>query len=267
MASDPSLGELLRKVVSGTQAGAVDVAREGPPSEGEQLSPVEHLPSGDAVPLEGQVSMVSEATVRSSGPLSAPRKVPPVIHGLLPQPPAPHDSLELIPHHDPPGPRPAEASESRRSSVQEPDIVEASAALPPIPEGTLQGMETVPGHGGGEGSAASSSSSEKSPTEERASKNPRLEEPVSTRAPGTPLHRLLRAVKRGRASSDPPEVLPAPPEVARSRSPPTTSSTQPGSEGWTLFAFDEDAMALTLLANRGDEIDVRKLSMAERKLL
>ena len=40
LASEPGLGELLRQVVSGGQAGAVDVSRELPPREDDHLRPV-----------------------------------------------------------------------------------------------------------------------------------------------------------------------------------------------------------------------------------
>ena len=53
LASDPSHGELLRKIVSGAQTGAVDVAREGPPTEGSSpawsISPLERR-----YPLKGK---------------------------------------------------------------------------------------------------------------------------------------------------------------------------------------------------------------------
>ena len=41
LASDPALSTLLRQVISGQRAGAVDVAREGPPPGGSGCEPVE----------------------------------------------------------------------------------------------------------------------------------------------------------------------------------------------------------------------------------
>ncbi|CAE7227094.1 unnamed protein product [Symbiodinium sp. CCMP2456] len=54
LATDPALGELLRQVVSGTQARAIDVAREGPPptSNEEADSAVHRVPDGPEVTEE-----------------------------------------------------------------------------------------------------------------------------------------------------------------------------------------------------------------------
>ena len=48
LASDPALGELLRQVTAGTQARAVDVAREGPPSSDleENQAPIQRASEG-----------------------------------------------------------------------------------------------------------------------------------------------------------------------------------------------------------------------------
>ena len=85
LATDPALGELLRQVTAGSQAKAVDVAREGPPPEDDEaeLHRLHDGPdlSGPAVPLPVL-------------PQQAPQEVPPVPPGLLPPPrllPPPHD--------------------------------------------------------------------------------------------------------------------------------------------------------------------------------
>ena len=49
LATDPEMAELLRKVISGNNAGAVDITREGPPDEGQRLAPVEAESSGEAL--------------------------------------------------------------------------------------------------------------------------------------------------------------------------------------------------------------------------
>ena len=69
LASEGQLGELLRRVTSGTPAGAVNVAREGPPPEGAELHSVDGLPAGVDVP--GVVMRPAEPAPALYLPLSA----------------------------------------------------------------------------------------------------------------------------------------------------------------------------------------------------
>ena len=79
IASDPQLGELLRKVVSGSHAGAVDITKEGPPDNQDHLAPVEAGPPDAGLPVD------QEDEGRSVEP-------------ALPEPPqAPRTPLEVPP--------------------------------------------------------------------------------------------------------------------------------------------------------------------------
>ena len=80
LSSDGSLGELLRQVTSGSQARALDVAREGPPGEQDHLRPVDV--EEDGVPLSGPVPSLPG----HGEPPQAPQTVRPIPEGLLPVP-------------------------------------------------------------------------------------------------------------------------------------------------------------------------------------
>lgn len=69
IATDPSMSELLRQVLSGSQAGAVDVAREGPPPLDESTMPVAH----------------QDVQVPSSDPLVQPRQAPQEVEVIPPR--------------------------------------------------------------------------------------------------------------------------------------------------------------------------------------
>ena len=64
LATDPGLSTLLRQVLGGVHAGAVDVAREGPPGVRDQLAPVQRLDEGVELavePLRRHADLPSEA--------------------------------------------------------------------------------------------------------------------------------------------------------------------------------------------------------------
>ena len=124
LSSDGTLGELLRQVTSGNQSRAVDVAREGPPTDVDELAPVSQveggIPLGESVPLPAS---------REEDP-QAPQAARPVPSGLLPRPVPP-----------PEVPRRPSVVSSRRSSAtleepaQEPEGQDAGGAarqLPPV---------------------------------------------------------------------------------------------------------------------------------------
>ena len=184
------------------------MTREGPPGDQDQLLPVERLPEGAPLPRA------------PGGCLAAPHEVPAVPPGLLPQPAAPEVPREVETSSTTTS-EPEAHNASRRSSLQEPaqepEITESSrvcllflrmmlkllpvareapAVVPDLPEG------------------------------EPPPKAPRLDDGPPTRAPGTPLGRLLEAVHRGRSSlsgqeNDPSSSSSAPPPrlQERSRSP------------------------------------------------
>ncbi|CAE7645030.1 GIP [Symbiodinium sp. CCMP2592] len=70
LATDPSLGELLRQVTAGSQAKAVDVAREGPPPQ-EDEAMVHRLQDGP--------DLRGPAGIPPPGPQQAPQEVLPVL--------------------------------------------------------------------------------------------------------------------------------------------------------------------------------------------
>ena len=85
LASDPGLALLLRKVISGARAGAVDVVKEGPPPDHARLLAVE--PAEEGVQL-------SDEMIRA-GPINDPEPPVPVPAGILPSgspPPIPQES-------------------------------------------------------------------------------------------------------------------------------------------------------------------------------
>ena len=254
LASDESLGELLRRVVSGRQVGAVDVAREGPPDERDHHCPVDRDHEGI------QVSAGAPGGSSASRPSEAPQEVSPVPPGLLrvpssspPRPPG----LEEVEHRNWQSPSQSSGFPSRRSSLQEPAQEPDSDPLPVVPEGeTVNEATTSLDERTNEGTFPDSTTHARDPpdsSEERPNKTPRREE--STRAPGTPVASLLDAIRQRRdeihASSST--------DVQPSESPPDL-------DGLSLFALDEQVRRWTLVASRSDEVDIKKLAAEEKAL-
>eukprot|EP00913_Durusdinium_trenchii_P022864 g21468.t1 len=121
LATSPGLSELLRQVVAGTHAGAVDVQREGLPGPEDRLGPVHRIEEG--------VAAASSAPSQQPAVLPSPQElIPPTVEaippGLLPlghhrgermpsiaeeeERPSNDPTMEELPHL------------SRRSSVNEP---------------------------------------------------------------------------------------------------------------------------------------------------
>ncbi|CAE7857444.1 unnamed protein product [Symbiodinium necroappetens] len=82
--SDPELADLLRKVTSNTRAGAIDVAREGPPPRsGDEQAPVEQVVP-DGLPVdETQAVRRAESTLPPGEMPGAPESFLPVPPGLV----------------------------------------------------------------------------------------------------------------------------------------------------------------------------------------
>ena len=119
LASDPELGELLRRVVSGQDVGAIDVTREGLPEERDQVAPVDQLPPGEQEPAEAPGG--NESLDARPAPQQAPREVTPIAEGLLPIPEEqPVHQAPGLPPPRPPGLREPHLDGSRRSSIQDP---------------------------------------------------------------------------------------------------------------------------------------------------
>ena len=249
LSSDPSLADLIRRVTSNTRAGAVDVTKEGPPpEERDQHQPTSRIEAEGAPPLEGS----SHPEVLQQPTMSLPR-------GEVPR--APEPRVPVPPGLLSPGlPRQVSGEDaqtrtagSRRSSLEEPaQEPEAPGALTPVPEE--------------DGELRPDLAREDGPP----NKVPRLEE--GTRAPGTPLQPLLEIIRRGReemATSSSDGVVgdrTTASEEARetSRSPRRTHEEQEhGLHSW--FHFDDEGY-LVLLAKRGDEVTMKELNEAERKL-
>ena len=200
--SNPELGELLRQVVSGTHAGAVDVSREGPPAGEDVYGPVQREEEG--IPLGHPVEVssargpgASDQTEHSGQPMDNSDQSQWIPPGLLPNiAPAPRQQLPPVPEDGdleqaspgtmapPPGLTPAP---SRRQSINEP------ASEPPTiaPAEDFDIEELLR-----ETSADSGASSEVVPEPpSKIARTSSLEE-THTRAPGTPVDRLLSRIPR-----------------------------------------------------------------------
>eukprot|EP00435_Cladocopium_sp_Y103_P028637 s478_g7.t1 len=298
LASDPGLAALLQRVVSGVRPGAVDVAKEGPPPQEGALAPVERVEDG---------VQMGDAPIQPNVPNEpvqhqAPQPVVPVPPGFLPIPPDPHVRV----HERPPAPS-SEVSGSRRSSTNEPLSEPGEASLSPVtPPGLGPIQEEDEGiSSGGEvqepqfkipridneapvsptqeptGAASSSIPSSSTSTPAAAST-----EEVGTRAPGTPVGRLLDRVPRQPIT--PGEEIERPGIVERlaeefdqmaQRHADEQRQQQHqafSSHGWsgTFFNYcqgDEDLILgsdgrWTLMAKRNDEISLKELSAEEKKL-
>ena len=230
IASEPGYGELLRRVLSGAQAGAINVAREGSPSEGDQLMPVDRDETG--IPLA--------ETTRGPEVPQAPQPaipIPPGLHPLSQVEQLQGDPVQVRP---PPGLRSHESSRRTSITVEEPAVEpDITTRLSPVPEEDPTGPEGL----------------------EPPSKVARTTEPVGAeRRSGSPIGSILDMVRRGRqlasGSTDPVEISP------------DLEMENPNLEdtGEDLLTFDEDLSAWTYVASRSDEISLKDLSLEEQKL-
>ncbi|CAE7324282.1 RE1, partial [Symbiodinium necroappetens] len=285
MAEDPGLAELLRKINSGVRAGITDVSNERPPLPPEEFAPV--VRDQEGVPLGGE---------EVSRPSEAPQPVEAVPERLLPRPApgvqsdegriVPPPGLPPPPQRDwrdqEPGPQDS-ATGSRRSSMEEP-----AAELEPPAEALHRPLERI---------LEESSDEEVLGPVNKAARLSSEDEVVGSRAPGTPVGRLLQAIPRlpqGSSSSTagqaPASVTPSsltPGEEVtgsgrverqvaefeglrshRERSPRRSvgdpSEAQSRSE--SSFTYCASSRGWNLLAKRGDEISLKALANEERKL-
>ena len=268
LASDPALSELLRRVVSGGQTGAVDVTKEGAPSEMDHLRPIDR--DGHGIPLSAQQSR--HLDLQGSSP--APTSTTPIPPGLLPVPQA--ERPEEPRPHEPELREPVPSSRnSRRSSIQEPaQEPEVAETLGPIPEEEMHPdyrfrddlqEQGVPGQlDPRQSKVPRTAESQSSPVDSRvhdggvdqalgpaASSSSNPETDVQMRAPGTPIRNLLDAVSRGRQ-------IDASERRAFSEEPPDDDLAQ-----W--FSIGEDG-EFSYVASRSDEIRLKDLSIEEKKL-
>ena len=272
LASDPALSSLLRKVISGTRAGAVDVIKEGPPPQDARWQQVEQVQEGAQIAEEVQVAHPVEHAPQE------PRTVPP---GIIPQ----LQPSVRIDNPAPAPPPPASQNTSRRSSTTEPAVepgpqIDELNMLPPpgltpiaeaddtvISSGDDQPAEppvkmlrTVSPEEGPASAAGVATGSSSSST---------------TRAPGTPVRRLLDNIPR----LTPSENLEPDGRVARQIG--EFNRVREGNdeeffeEGWSgsyfnyqrgdqRIALDEDGQ-WTFLAKRNDEISLKELNAEELK--
>ena len=282
--SDPGLAELLRQVISGTHAGAVDVAREGPPPPQHELNPVQRVEDGVEIAQDPALQLPpssAEAPEQPSeaAPQQMPQPVEPVPPGLgremsqpwIDQLPEAPPGLAPMTHEQP-------LTTSRRSSVEEP------AAEPPVPTSQMDSIAEEP-----------LETESTSPVAEPPWKAARLDEMSSeigagassstqpplqpegahststTRAPGTPVARLLRSIPSIQGDLPPlPPTLDSDEEEERQQA----FST----EGWSGTYFNyrlgddtwcsdrQGGWALLAAPKRGGEINLKDLSTEERKM-
>ena len=193
LAQDSSAAEVLRRVLSGAPAGAVDVRREGPPPEGAPMLPVER--HGEGPRMSGSME----------APQHAPLQVPPVPPGLLLPAELPDPTLQ-----EPGG---AGAPSRRSSTVAEPASEPISRqASPSDGLGETTGSRMTPGpmesiaeerpeeELGGDSRPITRPEPEEH-AESPPAKMARMREPEegasssSTRAPGTPMQPLLNIIR------------------------------------------------------------------------
>ena len=299
LATSPGLSELLRQVVAGTHAGAVDVQREGLPGPEDMLGPVHRIEEG--------VAAASSAPSQQPAVLPSPQElIPPTVEavppGLLPlghhrgermhsiaeeeERPSHDPTMEELPHL------------SRRSSVNEPasepgEQPQASGPGPPalpddpsVPaEPPLKMVRTTSPEHVMESDPPSSSQPSSAAAVEPA--------PPETRAPGTPIADLMRRIPR--AVSPPPglaephegahltpvEELPqqnrVPTQVeefnrlAQRRDHDRADDSGLWGEHWFHIPQDASALCLELsgewvqLPKRGGEISLKELSLQEKE--
>ena len=190
--TDPGLAELLRRVVSGSHAGAVDVAREGPPPGDAEFGPVQRQEDG--------ISTGDQRVLDSVAPPQAG------INQIQPVDPVPADlsrriSSEAVDAIDRPADRHVHRAQentpmsSRRSSIEEPAAEPQASTTPMRTISEEEEFALEP--------PAKVARRDEGPS--GSSMNVSVEQP--TRAPGTPVDRLLSNVPR--ASSPP--MTPSPP--------------------------------------------------------
>ena len=288
--TDPGLAELLRQVVSGSQVGAVDVAREGAPPPDRQLGPVQRLEDGVDLGVAPQLQQppVSEASDSNMAPQEIiPDRLPRSVVPAAPEVPTaePSSTAEL----------------SRRSSIKEPQAEPPASLAPP-------GLETIPEETSGSDETAAIEPPLKQARIEGGRFADQLTEAMraasssssTRRAPGTPVADMLQNLPvppspmmspadPGPISSSA-ETINVPPGL------PDLSLGPPGSPG-DIWDSDEDQDLITfkqegwsgnffnyqrgtshwcftsegkwsLLANgkRGGEISLKELNSEEKKL-
>ena len=300
LASDPGLATLLRKVLSGARAGAVDVAREGPPPSTAGTRPIEVAEDGvqiaDAIPIAAE-------------PQHAPEVAPLLPPGLLPpmRPPEPGNVDIELNHRTLPPSTPREVS--RRPSTHEPASEPDESQVPPlefppappeqvghlhpIPEDEADGSPPAPAEPPAKMARTNSPEMEATEPTTTSSSSSSAAPAVGTRAPGTPVRRLLDRVPRGTLT--PAELLPAAERVARQiqevesvlevdRLRERFGRLQEGQEDQDLFAEEnwsgtyfnyalgDQSLSLqcdgtwNLMAKRNDEISLKDLAENEKKL-
>ena len=256
LASDPQFGDLLRKVVSGSHAGALDVTRDIPTANEDHFAPVDAEPALQGLPVSSSTAPTSVEPPPLEPP-QAPREVLEVPPGLERRV---GPLLERVPEFP-------ENTVSRRSSLQEP--AQEPEARGESPDGEAERPDRLT-----EASAAPQvSASGSSGIDERPSKVPRMlegsggEGVENRRAPGTPITRLLQAVRRGRELTT--ESIPENAESrSRSRTPDGSDqlfgkmSQQAADTSW--FSYEEES-GWVLVASRSDEVDVKRLSLEEQE--
>ena len=190
LASDPQLGELLRKVISGNQAGAVDVTKELPPTENDHLAPIDRESHEAGIPVK------VEARERELGDSPPPLEPPQAFRDPIAVPPGLERRLGTIPEE-------ALARDgvvpSRRSFVQEPAQEPETSDMISGPRQTPEAANGIPGNPTEEASPEADSEPDGPHRPHKAARLDHQENgEVSARAPGTPIRRLLQAVQRGR---------------------------------------------------------------------
>ena len=294
IASDPGLSELLRQVISGTTAGAVDVVKEGsPPSDNAQFHPVDRQEIG-----------CGEIEQRLPSDIPHLQSVAPIASGILPsshfEPPL--DEIQQV--TPPPGLEPIRSNNNTRRRSMTSQLTEEEPAVEPS-EGARSNPSTPLL------SPVAEEHDESTEVSEPATKMPRLTDVISTtpqvgsdqlsssagmppeqqeedtRAPGTPLGRLFRRERiigpmlPGPRPPTPAEFLPLDGRVRhltqefgdRERSPRrSTESPQEAADSsnnllstkMSFYTFKNGTWCL--LAKRGDEISLKDLSKEEKAM-
>ena len=232
LSSDPELAELLRKVTSNTRAGAVDVGCEGPPpGSGDHHAPVERL-EPEGLPVD----VPPEARSRE-------RAMPPM-------PGAPENFIPVPPCW-------LDHKECRRHRTQK--LFPLREYIPRLPHGdhrwrnphkSLKSRQIPEEMSPGEAAEGQ---------EPPPPKVPRTDE--GPRAPGTPIHQLLRVIRFGRNFEDSGRTTESE-QRETSRSPRRENSDR---ELFSWFSMNEEGK-LHLLAKRNDEISLKDLTAAEAKM-
>lgn len=214
LATSPGLSELLRQVISGTHAGAVDVQREGLPGPENMLGPVQRTEDGVAVAPGSRPLSEADRPRPPDRPVPPIESVPP---GLLPLGHPREDRLASIAEEEeqrPAGPAADGLPQQfRRSSVNEPASEPSEHPPEPGPdpsapsdhssvptEPPLKMVRTTSPEHPMEGDLSSSSQAPAATTG--------ADPQSGTRAPGTPIADLMRRIPR--AVSPPRGLVEAP---------------------------------------------------------